>query len=289
MGNNFTKTNTEFNTDVINDTVNSIITKGLNTAQSSLSTVQVNSIKIKGDNRCGITQSNTGNSSLLLYAKAKQDGNFSITAEQSTAITNSVQKQISQQNQNLNLFQNNTVEDSVKISNTIKNTISSTIDTQISNAVSSFSSTDQGNIIEIDGSNICGPDQILNQSNASDTSSVVTGIVDQTVKAVIKTGQVNDILNNYKLQVTQSNIGIPLNLTIVLVVLIIVAGIIIGAPVVAGPVILSTFSKTIFPIIYIISILVSLIFVFAKNWIVVVISFALSILFGLVWSFTSNV
>ena len=189
----------------------------------------------------------------------------------------------------LNLFQNNTVQDSVKISTDIQSSINNTIKTQIDNAISSYTNTEQGIKLTIDGSNICAPGQAITLTNDLDLTQTTSIITNQVVKAVINSTQANTVLNDYKLAISQKNVGIDFNLTLIIIVGIIVCGIIIGAPIIMGSATLNLFAKSIFPIIFICCIIATIICTYLSQWVLSGIFLSLTLIFGMVWGITFGI
>ena len=72
MGNNLVKTNTEFDTKVINDTINEIFTSAIQKAKSVVTTGQTIEVNIKGDNKCDIVLTNNTKINIALFAEANQ-------------------------------------------------------------------------------------------------------------------------------------------------------------------------------------------------------------------------
>lgn len=210
MGNNITKTKTEFDTSVINQTVTTILNtvlqndKTRSTCQAS-EVVKITTLDIEGN--CNVKFENFCKAYAKTISDLKTTLNVQVTDEQQSDITQDVMKQIAQKNAELNLFQSNAVEDSVEISNTIKNTIENTIKNEIQNIVGTYSEADSTFSFNVDIFK-CKDNSTVTISNKAVAVALSDTITESVMNAIIGNSQLNSVLQKYDLTVKQTNQGI---------------------------------------------------------------------------------
>jgi len=256
-GKNITTTKTDFDTSIVDKTVNDIkqtvITESnLDAKQQCTERVKFGDIKLKD---CTLNISNVCKSFANSVMSIDVSQEAVVNEDQEQAIRNDIMKQIAQKNKDLNLFQTNTVNDVTSVTNNIVSIINNKVKQDIE--------TMQNTFVEQDGQLVFNADNLecengeLNISNevildaftSTDTTAIQNAIIDST--------NTTDILDKYKLDVKQTNIGV--NLVGVLVVVAIIIALVMFGPVAFG----STAGITILgPILFIASIALFIYFMF---------------------------
>ena len=250
MGNNSTKTDTNFDTSVINSSIQSAVNKASVSTSSGQYQGQNIIVDVGGNvdlsGHCSVSLSNDAKMSLLTLSNLSSNLDTNFSAQQKTDIQNSIQKQIEQKNEQLNLFQNNTVEDSTNVSNNVNNSVKQEIDNYVSNIVQSTSVSGQSVTLTINGNLKCSDYSTLNLNNTSDQQSVTNSITNNVVKDISSNEQTTEILDKYKLTVKQTNVGT--NVAIVLIILLLI----VFSPMIFGGSALKASLTIILPVVYLI-------------------------------------
>lgn len=281
MGSNLSKTYSNFNTDVINTTINNIINTNYVSQSSEIQGVSsmkitIEDSKIRAD--CNFKILNTIENSLKSFAYGISNNLVSISNEDITSIQNDIQKQITQANEKLNLFQSNVVEDTTIISNNIINSITNNIKNKLTTLQKSLEIAQADTDVTIKGIDCDGNFTIENYiSQMMDTKL----ISEQTVNDIISNQNNTDILNKYKIEISQKNVGI--DPTIIFAIIAAIFLIITILPISLG---FGSLMKYLFPILFLSSIIGCIIGIYYKTWIILGICLITTFIIGGVWSFS---
>jgi len=273
MGNNFTKTTTNFDTTMIQETVNSLTNSVFSNLAQTTIVNQNNFVEIEGVSNCSLTISNESKASIVALLNTVNQGKVQFSTAQKTDLTNDIKKQIQQKNSGVNFGSNNTVEDSGTISNKIQNQITNSFVNEIQSKFSMTTSVNQENHIKITNYT-CAPGESIDISNKSFIDSISNSVTKNTVDYITNNQQIESILNKYDLTVKQTNVGLDLNS--ILIIMAIVFLLITLAPLMFGAGVMKIFSTFIIPLIAIAGIVGTVIFTYYKLFIPAFICLGLS-------------
>lgn len=214
MGNNVTKTQTTFDTSIIQSTINDVNQQIKQKIDTTASCVAGDVVTIGGDvilkGNCKFTITNLCKSTVTQLADITASQVSQVVDEQSDKLQNNITKQIAQKNEQLNLFQSNVVEDSTKLTNNIKNEIKNSINQNITQLNKTYDKASGVITFETGGNFLCQDDAELTIDNEVFLDLFQQSNTDAIMDTIVSNLQQNDVLDKYDLKVTQTNEGVNL-------------------------------------------------------------------------------